>query len=102
MASPDKTIVLITGANTGIGLETVRALVKSPKAARPYHILLGSRNLQRGQDAAALIRTENPDSQSSVEPVQIDITDDESVEKLVNHIKETFGRLDVLINNAGL
>jgi len=101
MAAANKTIVLITGANTGIGLESVRALVKSAKTARPYHILLGSRNIQKGEDAAALVYKENPDTKSSIEPVQIDITDDGSVEKLSALIKDKYGRLDVLVNNAG-
>ncbi|KAF4343510.1 short-chain alcohol dehydrogenase [Fusarium beomiforme] len=94
----NKEIVLITGANTGIGFETVKALFKS---SRPYHVLLGSRDPAKGEKAVAELERECPDSKSSVDVVQIDITDDEAIEKLFELVKERFGRVDILVNNAG-
>ncbi len=55
MTTTEKTIVLVTGANTGIGWETVKSLLQS---SRVYHILLGTRILESGEEAlAALKRT---------------------------------------------
>jgi NAD(P)-dependent dehydrogenase (short-subunit alcohol dehydrogenase family) len=96
MSSRD--IVLITGANTGIGLETVKALLQSSKA---YHILLGSRTLSKGEDAVAQLKSEFPKSESTVETVQVDIESDESIGKLYEVVEGKVGRVDVLINNAG-
>ncbi|KAM5341844.1 hypothetical protein ACJ41O_014875 [Fusarium nematophilum] len=94
----DKDLVLITGANTGIGFETVKALFRSGK---PYHVLLGSRTPANADKAIAQLKDEIPDSKSTVEPIQIDITDDGSISKAFEHVKSKFGKLDVLINNAG-
>lgn len=91
-------IILITGANTGIGFETVKALFQSPKS---YHILLGSRTTSKGEDAIAQLKQEFPESKSTVETVQIDIESDESIGKLYEFVEGKFGRVDVLINNAG-
>lgn len=94
----DKELVLITGANTGIGLEAVKALFRSPKT---YHVLLGSRTPSNADKAIAQLEEEFPHDKSTVEPVQIDIADDESIRKLFEHVESNYGRLDVLVNNAG-
>ncbi|KAI9152382.1 Short-chain dehydrogenase/reductase tropE [Paramyrothecium foliicola] len=93
-----KRIVLITGANTGLGYEIVKALSGSDK---PYEILLGGRSIEKAQAAAESARAEFPNSQSNIRPVQIDIQDDKSIDALFNEVKGTYGKLDVLINNAG-
>lgn len=92
-------IVLITGANTGLGLETVKALVRS---SRTYTILLGGRDIARAEAAKGQVQKEFPETTSSVHAVQIDVEDDDSIQKLFNHVSSQFGRVDVLINNAGL
>jgi NAD(P)-dependent dehydrogenase (short-subunit alcohol dehydrogenase family) len=92
------TIVLITGANTGLGLETVKSLLRS---SRPYIILLGGRDFNKATAAAEDVRKEYPDSPSEVHPVQIDIEDDASIEKLKQRVENDWGRIDVLVNNAG-
>ncbi len=91
-------IVLITGANTGLGFETVKSICQSSK---PYAILLGGRVIEKANAAVQKIRTEVPNSPSVVTAVQIDIEDDKSIARLFEYISEQYGRLDVLINNAG-
>ncbi|KIW75845.1 hypothetical protein Z517_10590 [Fonsecaea pedrosoi CBS 271.37] len=93
------TIVLITGANTGLGLETVRSLLQSP--GKTYTILLGGRSLEKATTAAKQVKDEFPQSQSVVTPVQIDVEDDRSINALFENLEQHHGRLDVLINNAG-
>jgi NAD(P)-dependent dehydrogenase (short-subunit alcohol dehydrogenase family) len=89
------TIALVTGANKGIGLATVRRL-----AALGWTVWLGSRDERRGKDAAASVP-------GDVRPVVLDVTDDASVAAARDLIESELieggaGRLDVLINNAGI
>lgn len=94
MASSNSTIVLITGANKGIGFETAKKLAKEHP---DYQVLLGSRSLANGQEAALKLKAEG----ILVEPIAIDIVDDASIEAAAEFVKEKYSRLDVLINNAG-
>ncbi|KAJ7676291.1 hypothetical protein B0H17DRAFT_987715 [Mycena rosella] len=96
MSSPN--IVLVTGGNNGLGYETVKALLESDKA---YHVLLGSRSLDKARRAIGTLHSECPTATNTVEAVQLDLTSDESIEKASEHIKASLGRLDILINNAG-
>lgn len=93
-----KTIVLITGANTGIGYETARALLRSPT---PYHILLGSRSVTKGEHAVEQLRAEYPSSVSTVEVLCVDISSDHSINSAFGIVKSSHGRVDVLVNNGG-
>ncbi|KAF2096235.1 NAD(P)-binding protein [Rhizodiscina lignyota] len=72
-------ILFITGANTGLGFETIKALCHSSTA---YTILLGGRNLQKAKTAAEAARREFPESRSIITPVQIDIEDDDSIREV--------------------
>ncbi|KAJ5818510.1 hypothetical protein N7474_004101 [Penicillium riverlandense] len=90
-----QTIVLITGANQGIGFEVAKQILESHKT---YYILLGSRDPERGVKAAA----ELDSTGASVEPITIDVTDDASIERAAEQVASKHGRLDVLINNAGI
>ncbi|KFY21021.1 hypothetical protein V491_03229 [Pseudogymnoascus sp. VKM F-3775] len=91
-------ITLITGANTGIGFETIKALLGSPNT---YTILLGGRSIQKAEDAVQLAKTQFPNSASSLSAIQVDIEDDASISKAFEEVSAKYGRLDVLINNAG-
>ncbi|TVY33291.1 Short-chain dehydrogenase/reductase [Lachnellula subtilissima] len=91
-------IVLITGANAGLGFEIVKSLLQSPK---PYTILLGGRSLAKAEAATQQAQTEFSSSSSVIKPVQIDIESDSSITNLFDQISAEYGRVDVLINNAG-
>ena len=89
-----KTIALITGANKGIGLETARQLARD----HGHTVLLGARDQTRGEEAAAKLRAEGLD----VQFLAINPTDDASVTAAAREVESRFGRLDVLVNNAGV
>ncbi|KAJ7472670.1 hypothetical protein FB451DRAFT_1469583 [Mycena latifolia] len=88
-------IALITGANKGIGFEIAKQLASQHKG---YHILMGCRDAERGAKAAETLQKEG----LSVEALTIDVADDRSIEAAAQTVKSKFGRLDVLINNAGI
>ena len=94
----DKKIILITGGNTGIGYEVVKALLKSDN---PYHVLMGSRSLEKAKAAIETLKQEVSHTLSTIEPVQVDVSSDESIEKALELIKARHDRIDTLINNAG-
>lgn len=96
MANPR--VVLVTGANGGIGYEIVKAFLQS---ARSYHIFLASRDLDRGLSAVATLKTEVPNSMNTVEAIQVDLTSDESIYESYKRVQSKPGQLDYLINNAG-
>ncbi|QAY73612.1 SDR family NAD(P)-dependent oxidoreductase [Agromyces protaetiae] len=86
-------IALVTGANKGLGFATARLL-----AERGLTVLLGSRDAARGEASVAALRSEG----LAVELLVIDLTDDDSVAAAAREIDERHGRLDVLVNNAGV
>jgi NAD(P)-dependent dehydrogenase (short-subunit alcohol dehydrogenase family) len=86
--------VLITGANKSIGLETARQLLQLG-----YHVFIGSRSLENGEEAVKQLKAEGL---NNVEAVQLDITDQASVQGARVAIGEKTDTLDVLINNAGI
>ena len=94
----NKEIVLITGGNTGIGFETIKALFRSSK---PYFILLGCRDPRKGEQALAELYDEFPDAAHSIDIVLIDIAEDQDIKSLFQYVKSNYGRVDILINNAG-
>jgi NAD(P)-dependent dehydrogenase (short-subunit alcohol dehydrogenase family) len=90
----DRTIVLITGANKGIGRAVADALSRDAS----YLVHIGARDPHAAETAAGELRTDGRDVRS----VQIDVTDDPSIIGAAEHLRSAFGRLDVLINNAGI
>jgi NAD(P)-dependent dehydrogenase (short-subunit alcohol dehydrogenase family) len=95
----DKTIVLVTGGNTGLGYETVKALYAGPEA---YTILMGSRSLEKADNAIKQLKSEVSETKSEVVPLQVDIESDDSVESAFQEVKSKYGRVDSLVNNAGM
>ncbi len=85
-------VALITGANRGIGFEIARLL-----ARRGLRVVLGARAANEGKRAATKLE---PDG--SVIAETIDVADAASVERAIGTIRERFGRIDVLVNNAGI
>lgn len=83
----------VTGANKGIGFETALQLGRLG-----FDILLGSRDIERGEQAAAVLRTEG----ITTYVVQIDMADSASIKAAAERITTEFGSLDVLVNNAGV
>ncbi|PGH35522.1 hypothetical protein GX50_01624 [[Emmonsia] crescens] len=97
MANP--TIILITGANQGLGYYACEILARRGN----YTILLGSRDLGKGQKAVKKILQE-PGIDSTItiiEPIQIDLSSDESIQRAAEFVRERYGKLDILVNNAG-
>ncbi|KAI4662568.1 uncharacterized protein J4E79_004858 [Alternaria viburni] len=86
----DSSIVLITGGNTGIGYETVKALYASPQ---PHTILMGSRSLEKANDAISKLKDEVLESKSDVVSIQIDIKDDASIENAFQNIKSKYSHI---------
>jgi NAD(P)-dependent dehydrogenase (short-subunit alcohol dehydrogenase family) len=86
-------LALVTGANRGIGLEIVRRL-----AMAGLEVILGSRDEAKGREAAAGVAREGLDVHVRV----VDVADDDSVRRLGDSVLGEFGRLDVLVNNAGI
>ena len=87
------TTALITGANRGIGLSLVRALVD-----RGLFIFAGARRPDDAQDLQRLMG-DHPDR---LQIVQLDVTSDDSVRSAADAVRENGSRLDVLVNNAGV
>jgi len=85
-----KPVVLVTGANQGIGLQIAKDM-----AANGFTVLVGSRNFEKGEAAAAEV---GPDAHA----VQLDVTDAASIASAAACVRDQFGRLDVLIQNAAI
>ncbi|MGA2829430.1 MAG: SDR family NAD(P)-dependent oxidoreductase [Streptosporangiaceae bacterium] len=82
------TTTLITGANKGLGREAARQLI-----AAGHTVYIGSRDEQRGKETAG---------QLGARLLVIDVTSDESVQAAAEQVRQEAGRLDVLVNNAGI
>lgn len=86
-------IALITGANKGIGFACARQLGKMG-----YTVLIGARDESRGKEAAGTLKSEGIDAV----PVILDITRQDTMNSTLRFIENEYGRLDVLVNNAGI
>jgi len=86
-------VALVTGANRGIGLAVAQGL-----AARGATVLVAAREIEAGERAAAGIRATG----GAARAVQLDVTDPASIDAAARAVTDTYGRLDVLVNNAGI
>ena len=86
-------VCLVTGANRGLGFAVCRAL-----ARRQARVILTARETVKGADAAARLQAEG----MHVDFQRLDVTEASTIDALRNHIEKTYGRLDVLINNAAI
>lgn len=91
--SADMPIALITEANRGIRLEVYRQL-----GQHGYSVILGTRDLARGQQAAAKLTQ----GSGKIIPQQLDVTDPYSIERLCVVVEAEYGCLDILVNNAAI
>jgi len=89
----EKKIALITGANKGIGFETARQL-----GQQGVKILLGARDREKGERAAEELRREKIDASAIV----LDANNPASIQNAAKEVEQQYGRLDILINNAGI
>jgi NAD(P)-dependent dehydrogenase (short-subunit alcohol dehydrogenase family) len=95
MPAQDDRIVVITGANTGVGFETARLF-----AARGARVVLACRDPQRGRQARDRLAAESPGADPEI--VQLDLASLASVRAAAADLRSRYPRLDVLINNAGV
>lgn len=93
MATTEKKVALVTGANKGIGFETVRQL-----AQQGITVLLAARDEGRGAEAAKKLQGEN----LGVHFIKFDVNNPDDHSSAAQFIADKFGRLDILINNAGV
>ena len=87
---PDKRIALVTGANQGVGLQVAKELV-----ANGVTVLVGARSFERGEATAR-------DIGAGAIALQLDVTDRVSIAEAAQLIREKFGRLDLLVQNAAI
>ena len=89
----EQRIALVTGGNRGIGLELCRQL-----GEQRIRVILGSRDLAKGVSAATELKANG----LPIEPRQLDVASMQSIRECMNWIRRDVGRLDILINNAGI
>ena len=89
----DNKVALITGANKGIGKEIARQL-----GALGMTVLIGARDAGRGEEAAAELTAGGAEAHAVV----LDVTDQESINAAAAQVERDYGKVDVLVNNAGI
>lgn len=87
-------VAFITGGNRGLGFETARILGK-----QGIKVVIGSRDLAQGQEAARKLQA---DGAKSVEAVRFDVNKIKDHQAIFDYLNRKYGRLDILINNAGI
>ena len=93
MTTKNGKVVLITGANKGLGKEIGRQL-----GLRGYTVVLAARNESAGNAAAAELAVAGCDARA----VRLEVTNPADIAGLASYLDKTFGKLDVLVNNAGI
>ncbi|KAK3071986.1 hypothetical protein LTR53_007652 [Teratosphaeriaceae sp. CCFEE 6253] len=95
----DKPIVLITGANQGLGYYAAQQM-----ASTGYHVLVGSRDVKKAEKAIEQIIADDSVkvSKENLAPIQIDVNSDDSIQQAAKTVQDKYGKLDILMNNAGI
>ncbi|KAL9618894.1 MAG: hypothetical protein Q9160_006419 [Pyrenula sp. 1 TL-2023] len=84
-------------ANSGVGYAAAKVIAS---ASAEYHVILTSRSLEKGN--AAISEIQSAGVKGSLSLIQLDVTSEQSISAAASHVSEKFGRLDVLVNNAGV
>jgi NAD(P)-dependent dehydrogenase (short-subunit alcohol dehydrogenase family) len=93
MAAPNGKVALITGANKGLGFEIAQQL-----GQQGYTVLVGSRDVSKGDRAVATLQANHLDARG----LHLDVTNERSIQQAAQSVGQQFGKLDILINNAGI
>ena len=111
-SSQSSRVIVVTGANRGIGWGIVRRTVADYRTSHAYaekpvplKIYLTSRNEEAGLEAIKAIKADLKDEDlklASIEYHQLDLSDSKSKDSIIKHLQSQEGGLDVLINNAGI
>ncbi|CAG8233422.1 unnamed protein product [Penicillium salamii] len=96
MATVTKPLVLITGANQGLGLATAQQLASTGQ----YNLLVAARSQEKAEGAVKQLQESG--TEGSLTPIVINLDQDESITAAAKFVEEHFGSLDILINNAGI
>ena len=88
----NKLVALVTGGNKGLGLEIARQL-----GAKGIAVVVAARDEEKAANAASMLRGEGAD----VIPLKLDVTNGSDILRAAVFLQDRFGRLDILINNAG-
>ncbi len=95
MPSLDGKVVIVTGANSGLGLESTRLL-----AGRGAEVIMACRNQTKGEQALTLIKKEIPSAKLTL--MSLDLSSQQSIRDFAEAFKQRYSHLDILLNNAGL
>ncbi len=90
-----KKIILITGGNSGLGFEAARVFAK-----KNAQVIFTTRDINKGNEAKNKILKEYP--KANIKVMKLDLTDLNSIHNFTKKYKETYNKLDILINNAGI
>ena len=99
MQKSSSRVIIVTGANKGIGYSLIERLVKHPE---PSTLILTSRNETLGKEAVEKLLSAQPSIKENLHYHALDITKPESISKFAEWISQKFGKVDVLVNNAGV
>ena len=88
-------VAVVTGANSGLGLETSKAL-----AGAGAHVVMAARDQEKAKQAYELIKEELPES--SLEIIELDLGSLDSVKHAAKLIMDAYSEIDILVNNAGV